>query len=86
MGGYYGYRRGRYGAYGGYPATQTEVRQYTEGTLTIDLVDTRSDQLVWEGTAVGRVRESVRENLEEAVNNVVAEIFTRYPYIGSGAP
>ena len=84
-GGYYGYRRGYYGAYRGYPSTQTEVRQYTEGTLTIDLVDTRSDQLVWEGTAVGRIRESVRENLQASVDGVVSEIFTRYPYIAAGS-
>ena len=30
-GGYYGYRRGFYGAYAGYPTVETEVLQYTEG-------------------------------------------------------
>jgi hypothetical protein len=36
-GGYYGYRGGHYGAWGGYGyATETHVSQYTEGTLAIE--------------------------------------------------
>ena len=80
-GGYYGYRGYRYGMYGGYETTTT---QYTEGTVNIDLVDNRSNELAWEGAAVGRINDSVRENLEASVNGVVVEVFTRYNYIASG--
>ena len=75
--GYYGYRGMNYGVWTGY---ETEVRQYTEGTLNIDLVDTRLKRLVWEGVAVGRVRDDIRENLKPAIDGVVTQIFAKYPH------
>ena len=74
--GYYGYRGGFYGGWGGY---YTDVDQYTEGTLNIDLVDAARRQLVWEGVAIGRVTEKHRENREAAINAAVAEIFKKFP-------
>jgi len=59
----------------------TEVRQYTEGTLTIDIVDAQSNRIVWEGAAVGRVTNKDKQNLEEAVNGAVAEIMKDYPVV-----
>jgi len=82
-GGYYGYRGGYYGAYGGY---ETTVQQYTEGTVTIDLINLETDQLVWEGTAVGRITQKVLENLEASATQVVAEIFVKYPTQQGGGP
>ncbi len=81
MGGYYGYRGGYYGAYGGYDTT---VTQYTEGTLNIDLVDNTTDTLVWEVVTVGKITDKVRENLKETVNEVVPELMAKYPYIAAG--
>jgi hypothetical protein len=78
-GGYYGYRRGYYGVWGGYPM-ETNVTQYTQGTLNVDLIDARRNQLVWEGVAVGRIREETRRNLEPAVNDALAKIFAQYPH------
>ena len=75
--GYYGYRGGFYGGWGGY---YTNVDQYTEGTLNIDLVDARRRQLVWEGVAIGRVTEKHRENREAAINTAVAEMFKKFPF------
>jgi hypothetical protein len=75
--GYYGYRGMNYGVWSGY---ETQVSQYTEGTLNIDLVDTRLKRLVWEGVAVGRVRDDIRENLKPAVDGVVTQIFAKYPH------
>lgn len=74
--GYYGYRGGMYSAWGGYDTT---VSQYTEGTLNVDVVDRTRKELVWEGVAVGRLSESARENMEERVNKVIAEIFAKHP-------
>jgi len=82
-GGYYGYRGGAYGVYGGY---ETTVQQYTEGTVTIDLIDTASNALVWEGTAVGRISSDVNEDLEGAVSEVVREIYIKYPTQQGGGP
>lgn len=75
-GAYYGYRGARYGAWGGY---ETTIDQYTEGTLNIDIVDTRTNRLVWEGTIVGKVTDEVRNNLEAVADEAVREIFTRFP-------
>ena len=81
-GGYYGYRRGAYGAWGGYGyGTQTHVSQYTEGTVNVDMVDRGQKRMVWEGVAVGRVNEK-RTN-EETRTNIYAgieEMFAGYPF------
>jgi hypothetical protein len=81
-GGYYGYRGGHYGAWGGYGyGTQTHVSQYTEGTFNIDLVDNARHQLVWEAVGVGRVTEKKMENLEQTVREAIPVYFSRYPFI-----
>ena len=75
-GGYYGYRSGYYGTWGGY---DTQVTQYTEGTLTVDVIDAGRKQLAWDGTAVGRVHEEARKNLQPAVDKVITQIFEKFP-------
>lgn len=46
--GFYGYRAGLYGAWGGWSPM---VDQYDEGTLLMDVVDASKKELLWEGTA-----------------------------------
>lgn len=75
--GYYGYRSA---FYTGWPAYETDVRQYDEGTLNVDLVDPARKQLVWEGLAIGRVTGKHRDNPEPVVNQVMSEIFATFPY------
>lgn len=82
-GGYYGYRSGYYGVWNGY---DTQVTQYTEGTLTVDVVDAARKQLAWDGTAVGRVREKDRQNLQPVIDDVITQIFAKYPYRVTPAP
>jgi hypothetical protein len=81
--GYYGWRRGYAwgGAYGGY---ETDVRQYKEGTLNIDIVDRARNQLVWEGVAVGRIQTKSMDDPQPAIKAVVAQVFAKYP--GKAAP
>ena len=80
-GGYYGYRGGAYGAWGGYGyGTETHVSQYTEGTFNIDIVDNKRHQLVWEAVGIGRVSEKKLENLEETVKTGVPKYFSGYPF------
>jgi hypothetical protein len=82
-GGYYGYRgRGGYGTTVVY--SEPQIRQYTEGTLNIDLVDNAKDELAWEGVAIGRIRDEARANMEVTVNQVVTDIFLRYPHYAAG--
>ncbi len=86
VGGYYGYRSGMYVGWPGY-VEPGYVDSYTEGTLTIDLVNRQTEQMVWEGTAVSRVTSAVREAPNETVRAAVASIFAKYPYVaGSSVP
>jgi len=76
--GYYGYRAGMYGVWGGYPQ-DIETVNYQEGTLSIDLVDSQRKQLVWQGVAQGRVQKKSVENPGPAIDKVVADIFGKFP-------
>ena len=85
-GGYYGYRGGHYGAWGGYGyGTETHVSQYTEGTFNIDIIDNKTHQLVWEAVGVGRMTEKKLDNLEQTVREGVPNYFSLYPF-QAGAP
>lgn len=74
---YYDYRTGTYAGWVGY---EPDVEEYIQGTLNIDLVDARRQQLVWEGVAVGRITEQVRQNRAAAIDKAVVEIFAKYPF------
>lgn len=76
--GFYGYRRGVYGGWAGYPYDVDTVN-YKEGTLSIDLVDTKKNALVWQGVAEGRVSDEARKNPGPAIDAVVSEIFANFP-------
>ena len=81
-GGYYGYRRGSYGAWGGYGyGTQTHVSNYTEGTVNVDMVDRAMKRMVWEGVAVGRIDEKrTNEESRTNINAGIQEMFAGYPF------
>ncbi|MCI0654722.1 MAG: DUF4136 domain-containing protein [Methylococcaceae bacterium] len=76
--GFYGYRGGMYGAWGGYPY-DIETITYNEGTLSIDLVDAKKKALVWQGLAEGRVKDESIRNPGPAIDKVVGEIFSNFP-------
>jgi hypothetical protein len=67
---------GTYGVWSGAPATYTSVSQYTEGTLILDVVDTRTKKLVFRGaaTAVVGSPESNARKIDEAVEKMVAAL------------
>lgn len=82
---YYGYRDGVYGPWPGYDYELT-VRDYTEGTLNIDIVDRDRKQLVWEGVAIGEVSERKLRDPATSLPEVVARILAHYPFAaGQGA-
>ena len=73
------HRRGRYGTWGGYNTSTTEIIQRTEGTLGIDMIDARKRELVWEGAVSGRVTDESRRNRAAAVDDAVRESLARFP-------
>ena len=66
----------------------TVVSSYTEGTLTIDLVDAAKNRMVWTGDAIGRIGgKRTPEERAIQIDTSVAAIFGKYPYqAGSGQP
>ncbi len=58
---------------------QTRVRDYTEGTLSIDIVDARRNHLLWTGAAVGRVTQQTATERAAEADAAVRQIFTRFP-------
>ena len=76
-GGMHRHRRGFYNTWPGYQ--QTEIREYTQGTLGIDVVDPARRQLIWEGFAIGRVTQSTTDNLGPVLNDAVVDILRDFP-------
>jgi len=67
---YYGYAWGPW-YYGGY--RDTYVRYYDQGTMLIDIVDRRADELAWRGTAQAEVRQNADgRQIGEAVQKLLA--------------
>lgn len=61
------------------PSTRTEVQQTTEGSLNVDIIDARSNMLVWEGIATQRVTARTLNGIGPALDIAVHEIFSRFP-------
>lgn len=55
------------------------VDTYTEGTLTIDIVDRVKNQLVWTGSAVGRIPRDAANKQQALIDKVVQLIYEQYP-------
>lgn len=75
----YGYGYGHWGYYGG-GYQQTQVDQYEEGTLMIDLIDAKTKQLVWRGTAQSRLQHlKTPEERNKRIREAVDAILEGYP-------
>ena len=72
----YGIFHRHYGVWADYG---TDVRQYTEGTLHVDVVDAETNQLVWEGIARGRQSDEDLTFDPERVEEAVSRVFERFP-------
>ncbi|MFP4208362.1 MAG: DUF4136 domain-containing protein [Wenzhouxiangella sp.] len=75
----------RYGFYNPWPSysISTEVQQFSEGTLVIDLIDARTNQMVWEGTARNEVSEKSRREAASRLDDAVKRIFADFPVAAS---
>jgi len=78
MGGGY-YHRGAWGgSYYGY-GTETRVRQYTKGTLAVDIFDVRQRRPVWHGAATKKINSEDRDNQLATIDAAVAAISAGFP-------
>lgn len=73
--GYYPY------GYGGVGTTTTQVVDYKQGQLIIDVLEPEKNLLVWRGTADGRIpkKNESPQKREEATFNIVAKILANFP-------
>ncbi len=78
--GYFGYRGG-YGYGLGVPffGGGIETRNYKVGTVSIDVVDAKRKELVWEGALEGTLSTKAMQNPGAAIQSAVGQVFTKFP-------
>ncbi len=80
---YWHYRNGLYGPWRGHRHWPThsamDVQQETRGTLSVDVVDARSNTLVWEGVAARRLTQHTLNELGPALDDAVHRMFGDFP-------
>ncbi len=83
----YSYPASYAGWYGGYPGwwgypywgSEVDVHQYREGTLAIDVFDTRTHRPVWHGWAKKELTQSDIEHSEGPIREAVHAVLTKFP-------
>jgi hypothetical protein len=75
-----GWGFGRRGWWGGsYWGDDLDVRQYREGTLSIDVFDAHSHRPVWHGWAKKELSRKDIEQSEEPIRKAVAAVLEKFP-------
>ncbi len=64
---------------GPYWGDAVDVRQYREGTLSLDVFDARSHRPVWHGWAKKELSDDDIEHSEERVRRAVTAVLARFP-------
>lgn len=76
----YGYAPAYSFGYWGGGMGGTDVRQYEEGTLIIDMVDAQAKEMVWRGMASKALPSSpTPEKIDKIIDDIVTKIFEKYP-------
>ncbi|MEO5603847.1 MAG: DUF4136 domain-containing protein [Cyclobacteriaceae bacterium] len=70
----YGYRYSPY-----WMRTQTNVYSYREGTLILDLMDKKTNNLIWRGWAVSAIDEVDPEKVDDLIKTAISRIFKKFP-------
>ena len=76
---YYGYGYGYWGGY--YGGSNVTVTNYTEGTLLVDVIDTKKNQLVWRGVLQDVIDNTATTHEEkvEYLNHIVSKVLEDFP-------
>jgi hypothetical protein len=60
--------------------TETSIYSYREGTLILDLMDSKTKNLIWRGWAVSPLDSSYKsEEVDKLIKSAVAKIFKKFP-------
>ena len=66
--------------YGGVGVSSSQVRNYKEGTIVIEIVDFKTNQMVWQGAAAGALTGLENpEDANEVVPKAVRDILAKFP-------
>lgn len=57
---------------------EVEVGKYSQGTVSVDLVDAKQNELVWQGVAEGVVPDNTKR-LKKTIGEGVEELFSQIP-------
>jgi len=80
---FWNHRRGFYDPWFGHhrwPShSAVELQQFSQGALSVDIVDTASNMLVWEGVATTRLTQRTLNDLGPALDDAVHRMFKRFP-------
>ncbi len=80
---FWNHRRGFYDpwpGHRGWPShSRVEVDQFSEGRLSVDLVDASRQMLVWEGVASKRLTQRTMNELGPALDDAVHRMFRQFP-------
>ena len=71
------------GYWGWYGNNNVRARSYEQTRLVINLIDAKSNQLVWQGWATGEAKKASRDR-DEATRDVVYRIMREYPHRAGG--
>jgi Domain of unknown function (DUF4136) len=75
-----GWGWGRRGWWGGpYWGNDLDVRQYREGTLSIDMFDEKSHRPIWHGWAKKELTRKDIEQSEQPIQHAVAAVLAKFP-------
>jgi len=67
-------------SYGRIGTSTSQVRKYKEGTIVIEIVDFRSNQMIWQGAAAGALTGlNTPEDADEVVPKAVRDILSKFP-------
>jgi hypothetical protein len=56
----------------------TSIDRYVEGTLFIDFIDSRNNQLIWQGIGSGALTQKTNEK-DQLIKDFVSKILAQYP-------
>ena len=77
----YGYGWGWYGpGYGGMGSSTTYVNEWNEGTLLIDIINAKRNELMWRGSAQAELNDNQDpQEGQDKLNEIVATILAPFP-------
>ena len=67
-------------SFGMHGYSETKVKEYKSGTLIIDFISPKTNQLVWRGMGSKKIPKSTNpEKMDKLVNQVVMNILKNFP-------